>query len=373
MCTSSGRSARSKSGKRIGRPPKVGPDEKRVLIEIIAEDRHATIRHIAAQLAERTGITIHPITLGKIMKRLDIRRVRQNRHVSVKPETPRYGYQARHRAPDASAGYPSSLTDAEWAEVCDLFDPPGQPGRPPRHDRRAVLDGCLYVLRTGCAWRLLPNDFPHWDNVYKTFRRWHQAGLFERLHDRLSIYWRRQMGRQRSPQAAVIDSQSNRHSPQGGEAGYDANKKILGRKRHIVTDTLGIVLAVTVSAASVADRSALAPTVGTVLAKHPHIETLYADNGYAGQAADNLSSEHAVDVAIMPSTGTAWTGPQAELFGPAPTPPGGGLYRRWVVERTHAWHERFRRLIIHHDRLAEVGEAWTWLANARLLLSRLFR
>lgn len=361
------------SGKRIGRPPKVGPKEQQTLIEIVAEDRHATIGQIAARLAERTGVTVHPITLGKIIKRLDIRRVRQQRHVSVKPGTPRYGYHARHRAPEASAGYNSSLTNAEWAEVRDLFDPPGGPGRPPRHDRRAVLDACLYVVRTGCAWRMLPNDFPHWDNVYKTFRRWHRLGLFEQLHDRLSTYWRHQLDRTRSPSTVVIDSQSSRHSPQGGEAGYDANKKILGRKRHIVTDTLGIVLAITVSAASVSDRGALSSTMDAALAKHPHITTLYADRGYAGQAGDRLAADQAIDVSIMPSTSTAWTGPQAELFGPPPTPPGGGLYRRWVVERSHAWHERFRRLIMHHDRLPQISEAWTWLANARLLLNRLFR
>ncbi|ROO30485.1 transposase IS4 [Salinisphaera orenii MK-B5] len=351
----------------------MGPAEQQALCEIIAEDRHATVRQITARLAERTGVKVHPLTLGKIIKRLGIRRVHQTRHLPGPAAGSRYGYTERHRNAPTHARYASSVTDAEWAEVCDLFDPPGRGGRPPRHDRRAMLDACLYVVRTGCAWRMLPTDFPYWDNVYKTFRRWQSARLFEQMHDRLLVYWRAQMDRQASPTRAVIDSQSSRHSPQGGEAGFDANKKIKGRKRHMVTDTLGLVLAVSVSAACVSDRNALASTMDAALAKHPQITSLYADGGYAGQIADAWSSAHAVVVSITPSTARAWTGPQAELFGAPPTPPGGGLYKRWVVERTHAWQERFRRLIMHHDRLPEIGEAWVWLANARLLLNRLFR
>lgn len=357
--------------KKKGRPPKIGAAQEKALREIIAADRYATVRQITARLAQRTGVTVHPLTVGKAMKRLGIHRVKQQRH--RQPTARRYGYTARHRQPAAQDTYASSLTDAEWALVCDLFDPPGQPGRPPVHDRRQILDACLYVVRTGCAWRMLPHDFPHWDNVYKTFRRWQDDGLFEQLHDRLSAYWRTQMNRQGSPSTAVIDSQSSRHSPQGGKAGYDANKKIKGRKRHVVVDSLGVVLAVAISAASVSDRDGLEPAMAATIDKHPDITTLYADRGYGGQAADALAADRQIKVSIMPTTSSAWTGPQAELFGPPPTPPGGGLHKRWVVERTHAWHERFRRLIMHHDRLPEIGEAWTWLANASLLMKRLFQ
>jgi len=356
-----------------GRPPKVGPEQQQVLREIIAADRYATVRQITARLFERTDISVHPYTVGQIIKRLGIRREKQQRHLPSKPAEPRYGYTARHRRPATHDMYATSLTDAEWDLVNDLFDPPGRPGRPPVHDRRQILDACLYVVRTGCAWRMLPKEFPRWDNVYKTFRRWQQDRLFEQLHDRLSAYWRRQMDRQASPSTAVIDSQSSRHSPQGGQAGYDANKKIKGRKRHVVVDSLGIVLAVAVSAASMSDRDGLTPALQATLDKHDRITTLYADRGYSGQAAEDLARRHNLDVSIMPTTSSAWTGPQAELFGPPPTPPGGGLSKRWVVERTHAWHERFRRLIMHHDRLPEIGEAWTWLANARLLMNRLLR
>lgn len=361
-----------KARARIGRPPKLGPDGKQALIDLIAEDRYATVRDITRRLAQRTGVKLHPLTVGKIIKREGVRRQKQDRYRQPKPE-PRYGYTERHRRSPTQGAYPTSLTDAEWNVVREIFDPPGRPGRPPTHDRRQMLDACLYIVRTGCSWRMLPKEFPDWDNVYKTFRRWHRDGLLEQLHDRLLAYWRSQMNRHASPSTAAIDSQSTRHSPQGGQAGYDANKKIKGRKRHVVVDSLGLLLAVAVSSASMTDRDALDSTVASAIDKYPRITTLYADRGYSGQAADALARERQMTVDIAPSTSSAWTGPQAELFGPPPAPAGGGMTKRWVVERTHAWHERFRRLIMHHDRLPEVGVAWTWLANARLMLNRLFR
>ena len=355
---------------RRGRPPKVGPIEIEALRAIIAEQPYSTVREISKELLDRTGTEVHPVTLAKTLKNLGIYR-EARRPASPAPEdTKRYGYGPQHRqTPDAGA-YPSSLTDEEWRRVADLFDAPGRRGRPPKESRRKVLDACLYVVRTGCSWRMLPKDYPDWDNVYKTFRRWHKAGLFEQMHDRLRAFWREGLDRNVSPTTAVIDAQSTRHSPQGGESGIDAGKKVKGRKRHLVVDSLGLLLGVIVTAASIQDRDAFPPLMASVMDKHPGIERVYADSAYAGQKADEVERTHGVSVEIVRNTGKPWVDPaQPSLF--PEEPPANGLPKRWIVERTHAWNERSRRLIMHHDRLPEVSTAWVWLSEARLLLRRL--
>jgi len=137
-------------------------------------------------------------------------------------------------------------------------------------------------VRTGCAWRLLPKELPHWDNVYKTFRRWSAQGRFEALHDRLRRMWREREGREATPTAAVLDSQSRRSSPQGGEVGLDAGKKVKGRQRHLVVDTLGQLLAVTVTAACVQDRDGGTEVLVPAHAKYPTLQRLFVDSAYAG-------------------------------------------------------------------------------------------
>lgn len=148
---------------------------------------------------------------------------------------------------------------------------------PPKYPRRLLIDACCYVVRTGCAWRMLPKEFPAWQNVYRTFRRWVEQGKFEQMHDRLRSQWREREGREAAPTAAVLDAQSTRISPQGGERGYDAGKKVKGRKRHLVVDTLGLLLAVSVTAASVQDRDGAHPVVASTMAKYPSVETLFVD------------------------------------------------------------------------------------------------
>jgi len=133
----------------------------------------------------------------------------------------------------------TDLADAQWALVADLFERDGQRGAPPRFARRHMANACCYVLRTGCAWRLLPKTFAHWQATCKAFSRWAAAGVFETMHDRLRRQWRSRMGRAPGPAAAIIDAQSTRSTPQGGNTGFDAGKKVKGRKRHRVVDTLG--------------------------------------------------------------------------------------------------------------------------------------
>ena len=173
------------------------------------------------------------------------------------------------------------------------------------------------------------------------------------------------------PTAAVIDSQSNRISPQGGSSGFDAGKKVKGRKRHIVVDTLGLLLAVSVTAASVQDRDGASASVASACRRHSEIQRLYADQGYAGQCAQRLQREHGIDVQIVRrlSARGEWDTPQGLLW--PEKKPFVVMPKRWVVERTHAWLERSRRLVMHHDRNALHATTWVWLSQARMLLSRL--
>jgi transposase len=224
---------------------------------------------------------------------------------------------------------------------------------------------------------MLPKEFPPWQNVYRSFRRWSEQGKFERMHDRLRAMWREREGRAEEPTAAVLDAQSTRSSPQGGESGYHAGKKIKGRKRHIIVDSLGLLPAVSVTAASVQDRDGAHPVVVAAMDKHPSIETLFVDGGYAGQCAQTVSQLHDIQVQVVrhPANKNVgrWTHPeQPDLF-TVETDANGFvvLPKRWVVERTHAWNERSRRLVTHHDRVCSVSEAWVWLTEARLLARRL--
>src|SRR5919204_3630413 len=147
--------------------------------------------------------------------------------------------------------YLTDLSDAEWEQVQELIPKPKSGGRPPKHSRREILNGIRYVVRAGGAWRLLPHDLPAWKTVYHYFRLWAIQGIWGAIHDRLREQVRRALGRKPTPSAAVLDSQSVKTADQGGERGYDAGKKVNGRKRHVLVDTLGLLLGVVVTAANV--------------------------------------------------------------------------------------------------------------------------
>lgn len=224
--------------KRGGRPRALKEEHVLVLREIVAEHPQATLEAVTQILAERCGVKVCIPTVHRGLQEMGIMRVKPIRRAApdgptAKPK--RYGYTPAHRREAADRDYSCSLTDAEWALVADLFEHrSGGRGMPPRLDRRALVDACCYVLRTGCAWRLLPKSFAAWTTVYKSFSRWAAQGVFETMQDRLRQQWRQRLGRHAEPSAAVLDSQATRHSPQGGEAGFDAGKKVKGRKRHLV-------------------------------------------------------------------------------------------------------------------------------------------
>jgi transposase len=364
----------------MGRPFKLQAEHETVLTQIVESDPTATQEEIGAELLRRTGLKVNRQTLVSSLSRMGFACLPSHDAVVVTvaaPQPKRYGYTEAHRRLEPEQTYPSCLTDAEWALVRDIFEREGGRGLPPRVGRRALVDACSYVVRTGCSWRMLPKEFARWQNVYRTFRRWSEQGKFEQMHDRLRAQWRERQGREIGPTAAALDAQSTRSSPQGGDSGYDAGKKVKGRKRHLIVDTLGLLLAVSVTAASVQDRDGAHPVVAAAISKYPSIETIFADSGYAGQCAQTLSQCHDIRVQVVrhPCNKNVgrWVRPeQPDLFAVAADDNGFVvLAKRWVVERTHAWNERARRLIMHHDRLSAVSEAWVWLTEARMLLRRL--
>lgn len=367
--------------KRRGRESPFRSEHVAVLNDIVSEFRHASLAEVTREFQRRTGIASHSTTMSKWLKLAGITRSRAARKEQQRPAAQgigkplRVGYTDRHRRKDGISGMHTDLTDAEWALVADLFQRRSARGAPDKHDRRVLVNACCYVVRTGASWRLLPKQFPHWRAVYKAFSGWAQAGVFEAMHDRLRQQWRSRVGRAPDPTMAIIDAQSTRSTAQGGDTGFDAGKKVKGRKRHLVVDTLGLLLAVTVTSAGVQDRDAAAPVVAQACMKAPELKSLYADAAYGGQCAQAIEATHGIAVHIVRhpgnrSTGT-WQTAQQRLW-PEESVPKDFIVqaRRWAVERTHAWNERARRLIAHHDRSNWAPVAWVWLTEACLLASR---
>ena len=361
-----------------GRPPKLPYEHMDILRTLASANRSATVDELCQALADRTGAQVTRMTLYRYLAQAGIRRHPQaNRPQGAAPPPGagragpvRYGYHPAHRDSGDPTRYPGGLTDAEWALVADLFESHG-PGKPPKYPRRQIVDACCYVVRSGCPWRMLPKDLPPWQDVYAHFRRWTDKGRFEAMQDRLRALWRERQGRGPEPTAAVVDSQSVKTSAQGGPKGFDAGKKVKGRKRHLAVDVLGLVLAVLIHPADVQDRDGALPLVGAAMAKCPTIKKLYVDAAYGGDCAEQLRGQYDLDVEVVrrPPKAGLWT--VAGEPAPAPAAPFPILPKRWVVERTHSWVERARRLSKDYDRRLDVSAAWVWLAQSRLLLRRL--
>jgi transposase len=362
---------------RGGRPSLLGVEQVRALVALTREMPHASMDELTREFVRRSGIQMCSATVRKALKRAGVKRVRPPRKPSQRAAVqgsaaPRYGYTQAHRRQAAANAMPTDMTDAEWTLVADLFERKSGAGAPAEHARRDIVNACMYVVRTGCAWRLLPKSFAPWQAVYSAFRGWARAGVFEAMHDRLRQQWRDRIGRQPDPSAAIIDSQSTRSTAQGGSTGFDAGKKVKGRKRHLVVDTLGLLLAVSVTSAGVQDRDAAAPVVAQACAKAPGLKRLYVDSAYSGRCAQHIEQTHGIVVQVVRSASNRVTGTfQSELWPEAPPRNFIVQAKRWVVERTHAWNERARRLMAHHDRSNWAPVAWVWLTEARILATRL--
>jgi transposase len=262
-----------------------------------------------------------------------------------------------------SRAYPSSLSDAEWAVLQPLLERPATPqgGRPPKHPLRRIVDAIRYLVRSGCAWRLLPREFPPPGTVYWWFAKWAADGTLQRLHDTLRERVRVQAGRRPIPSAAIVDSQSVRAAdtvPRTSR-GWDAGKKVNGRKRHLAVDTLGLLLVVMVTAASVQDRDAARPLLWRLRAGYRGIRLVWADAGYAGRLVAWAAAMLHLVVAIVRKR------PGQSTFQVLP--------RRWLVERTLSWISKHRRCVRDDERLPAHHQAMVTWAMVAVMTRRLAR
>lgn len=259
-----------------------------------------------------------------------------------------------------AAGYASDLSEAEWRLIVRWLPGRCRLGRRRTVDLRRVVEAVLYILATGCPWRALPHEFPPYSTVQGYFYRWRDSGRWQRIADALVRRARRALGRKARPTAAVIDSQSVATTQAGGPRGFDPGKRVHGRKRHIVTDTNGLLLAVHVHSAGIQDVHGAVPLLKDARRRHPTLRHVFADRVYRGQQLRDA----------IASTGP-WT---IEIVERPPGVKGFQLLpRRWVVERTFAWLGRSRRLAKDFEASTQSQIAWILIAHIQLLSRRLAR
>ena len=254
--------------------------------------------------------------------------------------------------------FPSDLTDEQWKLLHPLIPSKNNRGRPVI-DRRMIINAIFYVLKGGIQWRMLPDSFPKWKTVYHVFRKWTTDGTWEEIHDQLRTQVHAKVGKRSRPTAAILDSQSVKSNCHGGEVGYDAGKKVKGRKRHILVDTLGMLLGVFITPASTPEREGAQGLLERVLHKLPWLKMIWVDGGYSGETFANWVRFK------KPCLGVEVVKRDEDTKG------FNILKRRWIVERTFGWFMHQRRLVRDYEYSESSAKAWIYTAMIRIQLRRL--
>ena len=246
--------------------------------------------------------------------------------------------------------YPTNLSDSQWQIIIKYLDVT----RSRKYDLREIFNAILYVVKTGCQWRMLPRDFAPWESVYYYFSVWKKGEIFEIIHEELVEKTRVMKGKKEEPTVGIIDAQSVKNTLVSSQSkGFDAGKKIKGIKRHIIVDTLGLVLAVVIQSASVQDRDGAVEVVNKLCESWKKVVKIFADGGYSGQLINTIKTKFKIGLEIIKRN---------ELRGFKILP------KRWIVERTFSWIDTNRRNSKNYERLNNTGVAMVHLSTIRIML-----
>jgi len=248
--------------------------------------------------------------------------------------------------------YPTNVSNSQWQIISKFLDIE----RSRKYDLREIVNAILYLVKTGCQWRMLPGDFPKWPIVYYYFSVWKHDGILEQVHESLVEKIRNREGRNEEPSVGIIDAQSVKSTLVSSEdKGFDAGKKIKGIKRHIVVDTLGLVLAVVIQSASIQDRVGAISVINSLVESWKRIVKIFADGGYSGKLVEQVKKMFAIDIEIIKKD-------ELHTFNVLP--------KRWIVERTFSWIDTNRRNSKNYERLNQTSVAMVHLSAIRIMLNR---